>query len=154
MKIKWKPLIISLLISMGVAGVSALATMNSMELYEGLTKPPLSPPGWVFGVVWTILFLLMGISSYLIYVSDSENKKAALWVYAAQLAVNFLWSVIFFNLQLYWFAFVWLILLWALILAMIILFSKISKPAAWLQVPYLLWVTFAGYLTLFVAMLN
>ena len=96
----------------------------------------------------------MGISSYLIYVSDSENKKAALWVYAAQLAVNFLWSVIFFNLQLYWFAFVWLILLWALILAMIILFSKISKPAAWLQVPYLLWVTFAGYLTLFVAMLN
>lgn len=154
MKMKWKPLLLQLAISLGVAGLSALLTMNAMPLYQALEKPPLSPPGWLFGVVWTILFTLMGISAYLISVSDSPMKSSALRIYGIQLAVNVVWSLLFFRLQAYWFAFVWLILLWGLILTMIVAFSKISRPAAWLQVPYLLWVTFAGYLCLFIALLN
>ena len=154
MKIRWKPLLIQLAISLGVAGLSALSTMNSMELYQSLNRPPLSPPGWLFGVVWTILFILMGISAYLVVISDSTDKKPALRLYGIQLVVNFVWSILFFCLQAYWFAFIWLLLLWVLIIAMIIAFMKVSFPAAMLQIPYLLWVTFAGYLSLFVALLN
>ena len=106
------------------------------------------------GVVWTILFTLMGISAYLVSASDSKDKTPALRIYGIQLAVNFFWSILFFCLQAYWFAFVWLILLWVLILAMIVSFAKVSFPAAMLQIPYLLWVTFAGYLSLAVALLN
>ena len=154
MKIRLKMLILQLVISLGVAGLSALSTMNSMELYQSLNQPPLSPPGWLFGVVWTILFTLMGISAYLVSASDSKDKTPALRIYGIQLAVNFFWSILFFCLQAYWFAFVWLILLWVLILAMIVSFAKVSFPAAMLQIPYLLWVTFAGYLSLAVALLN
>ena len=136
LKIQWKALFLSLLISMGVGGLSAWITSGGMPLYEELAKPPLSPPGWLFGVVWTILFFLMGISSYM------------------QLAVNFFWPILFFNLRLYWPAFSWLILLWILIIGMIARFSKVEKWAGYLQVPYLLWVTFAGYLSFSVALLN
>ena len=154
MKIRWKPLLIQFAISLGVAGLSALSTMNSMGLYQSLNRPPLSPPGWLFGVVWTILFVLMGLSAYLVWITDSEDKKPALRLYGIQLGVNFVWSILFFCLQAYWFAFLWLLLLWVLIIAMIIAFMKVSFPAAMLQIPYLLWVTFAGYLSLFVALLN
>ena len=154
MKIRWKPLLIQFAISLGVAGLSALSTMNSMGLYQSLNRPPLSPPGWLFGVVWTILFVLMGLSAYLVWITDSEDKKPALRLYGIQLAVNFVWSILFFCLQAYWFAFLWLLLLWVLIIAMIIAFMKVSFPAGMLQIPYLLWVTFAGYLSLFVALLN
>ena len=154
MKIRWKPLLIQFAISLGVAGLSALSTMNSMGLYQSLNRPPLSPPGCLFGVVWTILFVLMGLSAYLVWITDSEDKKPALRLYGIQLAVNFVWSILFFCLQAYWFAFLWLLLLWVLIIAMIIAFMKVSFPAAMLQIPYLLWVTFAGYLSLFVALLN
>ena len=154
MKIRWKPLLIQFAISLGVAGLSALSTMNSMGLYQSLNRPPLSPPGRLFGVVWTILFVLMGLSAYLVWITDSEDKKPALRLYGIQLAVNFVWSILFFCLQAYWFAFLWLLLLWVLIIAMIIAFMKVSFPAAMLQIPYLLWVTFAGYLSLFVALLN
>lgn len=153
MKIHWKTLLIQLAVSLGVAGLSALLTMNAMELYQSLEKPPLSPPGWLFGVVWTILFTLMGISAYLVAIRPGE-KAPAFRIYGIQLAVNLLWSVLFFRLQAYWLAFVWLLLLWGLIIAMIAAFAKISRPAAWLQIPYLLWVTFAGYLCLSVALMN
>ncbi len=157
MIIKWKPLIVSLLISFGVGAVSALLTMNSMrEVYTSLNRPPLSPPSWVFGVVWTILFLLMAVSAYMVYTSDAngDRKRNALFVYGVQLIFNLLWSIFFFNRQWYWFSFAWLIVLWFLILTMIIMFSNISRKAALLQIPYLLWVTFAGYLTAGVAILN
>lgn len=153
-QIKWKPLIICLLIPLAVGGLSALLTMGSMEVYGNLNQPPLSPPGFLFPIVWTILFILMGISSYLIFVSDDRNKTKALIIYAVQLVFNFVWSLIFFNMQSYLFAFIWLVILWALIIAMIVSFWKISKPAALLQIPYLLWVTFAGYLNLGVYLLN
>lgn len=149
-----KALIVSILISVGVGAAAALFSGNSMDVYQNLVQPPLSPPGWLFPVVWTILYILMGISAYLIYVSDSPYKNPALKIYAAQLAVNFLWTIIFFNLEMYLFAFLWLLLLLVLIILMIRSFAKISKTAAYLQLPYLLWVIFAGYLNLGIYLLN
>ena len=149
-----KALIISLAISLGAGALSGFLAGDSMGLYQNLEQPPLSPPGWIFPVVWTILYTLMGISAYLIYTSDSPGRNSALRIYAIQLAVNFLWSFIFFNKQMYLLAFIWLVLLWVLILMMIKSFSKINKTAAYLQIPYLIWVTFAGYLNLGVYLLN
>ena len=111
----------------------------------------------LFPIVWGILFVLMGISSAIVYEkreTDKEASQEALKVYALQLAVNFSWTIIFFNMQAYLFAFIWLIVLWVLIILMIIKFKKISPTAAYLQIPYLLWVTFAGYLTLMIYLLN
>ena len=149
-----KALIISILISVGVGALSALLTRNSMDVYEKVIQPPLSPPSWIFPVVWTILFVLMGISAYLIYRSDSLYRNSALRIYAIQLVVNFFWSIIFFNLEMYLLSFLWLLLLLLLIILMIMSFFKINKTAAYLQIPYLLWVTFAGYLNLGIYLLN
>lgn len=149
-----KTLLISILIPVGVGVLSAFLTRNSMDVYEKLIQPPLAPPSWVFPVVWSILFILMGISSYIIYRSDSIYRKSALKIYAIQLAVNFFWTIIFFNLEMYLFAFLWLLLLLVLIILMIFSFSKVSKIAAYLQIPYLLWVSFAGYLNLGIYLLN
>ena len=99
----------------------------------------------------------MCISSALVWVNRNENREdafSALRVYGLQLVVNFFWTIIFFNMQAYLFAFIWLILLWVLIVIMIVQFKKISPIAAYLQIPYLLWVTFAGYLTLMIYLLN
>lgn len=152
--IKLKPLIISLLVSLGVGGLSAIFTMGSMDIYKSLVQPPLAPPSWLFPIVWTILFILMGISAYMIYMSSSNDKNSALTLYAIQLIFNFLWSIIFFNLEAYLFAFIWLILLFLLILAMVIYFYRIDKIAGILQLPYLLWVCFAGYLNFMIYLLN
>lgn len=155
MKIDWKKLIIFIAIPLLVGGLSALLTMGSMESFELLIKPPLSPPAWLFPVVWTILFVLMGIASYLVYTSRQPYRsKTALTVYGIQLVFNFFWSIIFFNMQAYLFAFFWLVILWLLILATTLLFYRISKPAGYLMIPYLLWVTFAGYLNLAIYILN
>ena len=152
-KIQWKKLIICILIPLAVGGLSALLTQNSMQTFDTVTKPPLSPPGWLFPVVWTILYILMGIASYLVAVSQTPNRMA-LTVYGIQLAFNFFWSILFFNLELYLFAFIWLLALWILILITIVMFSKISKTAAYLMIPYFIWVTFAGYLNLAIYLLN
>lgn len=139
-----------------VGGVSAFLTKGGMENYSALNQPPLSPPGWVFAVVWTILYTLMGISFYLVIQSGAEEMKinSALAVYVYQLLVNFLWPTFFFNLAWYLFAFIWLVLLWILVLIMIIRFFHISKPAGMLHIPYLAWLTFAGYLNLGIWLLN
>ncbi len=156
MKIQWKTLIVCLLIPIAIGGISALLTMNAMQNFSSLNQPPLSPPGWLFPVVWTLLYLLMGLASYLVAVSGERKNavSAALTVYALQLVVNFLWSPIFFNWQAYLTAFLWLILLWVLIFITLRRFASISPLAGWLLVPYLLWVTFAGYLNLGVYLLN
>ena len=154
MKVKWKELIISIAISVGVGALSGYLTMNSMSLYNDLVKPPLTPPGWIFPIVWTILFVLMGISAYLIYISDSKERVQALQIYAIQLMLNLFWSLVFFNMQAYLAAFIILILLWIYIIAMIKIFYEINPIAGKLQVPYLLWVTFAGYLNLAIYFLN
>lgn len=156
MKIDKKKLITSIALPLIVGGVAGLLTRGVMQEFQGLNQPPLSPPGWVFPVVWTILYTLMGISSYIIAVSQ-EDKKAvsdALRIYYYQLAVNFLWPIFFFNLQWYLFAFLWLILLWILVAMMIAKFADISKVAAYLNIPYLIWLTFAAYLNLGVWWLN
>ncbi|BBF43232.1 integral membrane protein [Lachnospiraceae bacterium KM106-2] len=154
MKVNWKHLIISLAISLGIGGLAGILTSNSMDVYSGFVKPPLSPPGIAFPIVWTILFTLMGISAYLIYESNSEKRDSAIQIYALQLLLNFSWSIVFFNLQNQLLAFFVLIALWICILIMILRFTKINKTAGYLQIPYLLWVTFAGYLNLAIYLLN
>lgn len=156
MRKKLKPLVISIAIPLIVGGLSALLTMNSMETFSSLNQPPLSPPGWLFPVVWTVLYILMGIASYLVYTSNNSQSEiqSALAVYGLQLAVNFFWSLIFFNLRWFLFAFIWLVLLWVLILITLRSFHRLSKPAGWLLLPYLLWVTFAGYLNFGIFLLN
>ena len=127
-----------------------------MELFSIIDKPPLSPPAWVFPVVWTILYTLMGISSYLILASDVEEsvKEEALRAYGLQLAVNFLWPTFFFNFRWYLFSFLWLVLLWILVFVMILRFWRIDRKAAYINIPYLVWLTFAGYLNLGIWWLN
>ena len=155
MNIKWKPLLIALAIPLAVGGLAALLS-GGMDTYKVLNQPPLSPPGWIFPIVWTILYLLMGYASYRIYVSeaDRDDKRRALIFYGIQLFLNFLWPLVFFGLQWYWAAFVLLIALWVMIYLTMHLFGSIDETAENLLIPYLLWVTFAGYLNLGVALLN
>ena len=154
-KIKWGALIIALLIPLAIGTASGVVS-RAGEMYGAMIKPEGSPPAWVFPVVWTVLFALMRLSSFLIYNSDAseKSKMSALTVYAVQLAVNFMWPIFFFRMGVYLFSFIWLILLWALVLIMILKFYKINRTAAFLQLPYILWLTFAGYLNLSVYLLN
>ena len=154
---KAKPYVISILISVGTGLLSAFLTRDNMDLYNEIVTPTLSPPAILFPIVWTILYVLMGVSAAIIYNSvsiDSDKRAKALFTYGLSLVVNFFWSIIFFNMQMYFLAFVWLILLWVLILKTILEYSEINKGAAYLQIPYLLWVTFAGYLTFSIFLLN
>ncbi|MBQ3427596.1 MAG: tryptophan-rich sensory protein [Clostridia bacterium] len=154
---KIKVYAIAIAIPLAVGGLSAFLSRGGMDAYQLVIQPPLSPPMWLFPVVWSLLYILMGIGSGIVWLrreNDPEATLSALIVYGFQLVVNFFWSIIFFNMQAFLFAFIWLALLWLLIIAMIVKFSRISRAAAWLQVPYLLWVTFAGYLTLMVWLLN
>lgn len=152
MKIQWKKLLICLAIPLGVGGLSALLS-GGMGDYKELNQPPLAPPGWVFPVVWTILYLLMGYASYRV-VTSGKDYRQALYLYGAQLLANFLWSPVFFGLQWRLAAFFILIALWVLIWLTMRAFSKIDEKAGDLLLPYILWVTFAGYLNLGVYLLN
>ena len=152
--INWKRLLISILISLGVGIAAGLLTRGSVSDYALLDKPAFAPPGWLFPIVWGILYILMGISSYLIYESFCTSRAGALRIYTLQLIVNFFWPIIFFNFKLYFFAFIWILALWVLIILMIISFYRCNKLAAYLQIPYLLWVTFATVLTYAVAVMN
>lgn len=149
-------MLIALAIPLAVGALAALLTSGAMEDFSRLNQPPLSPPGWLFPVVWTILYALMGAASCLVWVSDCppEKKRAALSFYAAQLAFNFFWSILFFSWSLYLLAFFWLLALWLLILTTLLLFFECRKTAGWLLLPYLLWVSFAGYLNLAICFLN
>lgn len=144
-------------ISLAVGGLSALLTRGNMDLYSQITRPPLSPPAILFPIVWTVLYILMGVGAAMVYNDRSRNPMAAqsaIRVFALQLAVNFLWSLIFFNLRAFFLAFIWLLLLWMLIVLMISRFNMVSVTAGKLQLPYLFWVTFAGYLNLAIYLLN
>lgn len=152
--IRWKPFILNLLISLGVGGVAALLTKENMNVFETLVKPSLTPPQIVFPIVWTILYVLMGISAYIVYESRCPLKRDALLLYGIQLVLNFAWSLVFFNLKNYLLAFIVLVVLWLAIIWMIYKFFKISPLAAKLQIPYLVWVTFAAYLNLAIVILN
>ena len=140
-----------------LAGLLAgLFTRQSTEIYsQTITKPPLSPPALVFPIVWTILYALMGISAARIRLSPSSpSQQRATNLYLIQLVVNFFWPLFFFNLQAFGFSFAWLILLWALVVLLIFTSYKVDPVAAWLLVPYLIWLTFAAYLNAGVWVLN
>ena len=156
LKQNWKTYAFWILLSEAVGGLSGWLTREGTKAYQTtIQQPPLSPPGVVFPIVWGILFALMGIGAARIYLSPtSAQRTRSLLIFFAQLAFNFFWSIIFFNLQTFGFALIWLAMLWLLILWMILSFAQVDKVAALLQIPYLLWVTFAAYLNYGVWMLN
>ena len=156
MKIKWKNLLVAIAVPLATGGLSAFLTRDAMMDFESLVKPPLSPPGWLFPVVWTLLYVLMGISSYIIYQADANKiiKRSAITAYALQLFFNFFWSIIFFNMKNYLFAFIWLILLILAIVATMIRFKRISDTAFYLLIPYIIWCIFALYLNYGIYLLN
>ena len=155
-------LVIAIAIPLLVGGLSAFLTKDAMMVFDTIKKPPLAPPGIVFPIVWTILYVLMGIASYLIYNLDENKltssqvvlKKNTLIIYVVQLIFNFFWSIIFFKFSMYKFAFVWLVLLWEPVFMFIKSAMKLNKAAAYLMLPYLLWMTFAAYLNIMIVILN
>ena len=155
-KSKWKTYAAWVLLTEAVGALAGWLTRDGVKLYNlNAIKPPLSPPPAVFPVAWVILYALMGIGAARVYLSDfSQERRTALTVYGVQLAFNFMWSIIFFDLRAYLFALVWIIVLWALIVRMTVLFWKCDKPAGWMQIPYVLWVLFAAYLNYGVWRLN
>ena len=150
-----KRLITCIAVPLATGTVSGFFTRNGMKVFAKLNKPPLSPPGWLFPVVWTILFIMMGIASFLLISRPrSKGRDQALTLYGIQLAVNFLWPFFFFGAGWYSFAFLWLALLWGLVYSCIRAFAEYSRNAAYLMIPYLVWLTFAAYLNLFIALWN
>lgn len=152
----WKAYAVGILSAEAVGALAGFLTREGTKLYEQTAaKPPLTPPAAVFPVVWAVLYALMGISAARVWLStESQYRSRSLNLMAVQLIVNFFWSLIFFNAGAYGFAAIWLVLLWALVLAMILQMRKVDSCAAWLQVPYLLWLTFAAYLNFGVWVLN
>mgnify|MGYP000112449226 CR=1 FL=1 len=159
---KWKALLLSLFLTLGTGGLAGFLTSGSMQKYEEMYHPPLSPPGWVFPVVWSILYVLMAVAAYLVYTAvpneeqkkeekEPADKRSVLKLYLVQLAVNAVWPVLFFNLNLYLTAAVWILLLWYLVFLTAENFYKIRHIAGKLLVPYFIWVTFAVYLNLSIA---
>lgn len=146
--------IISLLIPLVGGFLSGIISLSGIKNYDLLNKPILSPPGFIFPIVWTILYVLMGVSSYLIYKENDVNSNCSLKIYGINLFLNFLWSPIFFGLNLRLFSFIWIIILDLVIIYMIICFYKVNKKAAYLQIPYLIWSLFATYLNLAFYLLN
>ncbi len=140
--------------------IITLFTINAQEAFSSFKQPPLAPPAWLFPVAWTILYILMGVASYLIYrvravkAAEKRLKRAELWLFYVQLLFNFVWTLLFFNANLKFFAFGWLVAMWIMILALMIMCFRNRRAAMWLLLPYLLWVTFAGYLNLAIAILN
>ena len=138
-----------------VGGLSSVITQGEMEAFSALRQPPLSPPGWVFPVAWTILYLLMGVGMAIVWrKSDGERRRRAVTIWSVQLAANFLWPLLFFLWQLRLLSLVWLVVLLILVANMTSEFEKTSVTAARLQIPYLLWLLFAAYLNLGVWILN
>ena len=155
-KKNWKTYALWIGITEAVGVLSGWISREGTKYYQdNIVKPPLSPPSSVFPIVWGILFALMGYGAARIFLSEqSAERRKGLNLYVAQLIVNFFWSLIFFNAQAFGFAFIWLLLLLVLVVLMILSFRKTDKLAAWLQIPYLLWLLFAAYLNFGVWYLN
>jgi translocator protein len=150
-------LIISIAVPLMVGAVAGLFTSSGVDgWYANANKPSFNPPNWIFAPVWTTLYILMGIAMYIVWKweGDKQVKRTALFLYVVQLTLNFAWSFIFFKLQQPGWAFAEIIAMWVMILMTIIWFSKISRTAAWLLVPYLGWVSFASVLNYYIWQLN
>ena len=154
---KLKPYLISIVIALGIGGLAAFLIKDNLAMYERIIRPALAPKAYVFPIAWTILYILMGISSARVWLQRKEKPELvldALMAYVIQLILNFFWSILFFNMQNFLFSFIWLVLLWIAIIIMIVRFYRVDPIAAYLQIPYLLWVTFAGYLNFMIYRLN
>lgn len=152
----WKPYVFWILFTEAVGALAGLLTRRATEIYSStIVKPPLSPPAIVFPIVWALLYALMGYGAARIWrMEPSPARTQSLRIYLIQLGFNFFWSILFFSFQAFGLAFFWLVILWALIIWMTLSFHELDPPAAWLQLPYLLWVLFAGYLNYGVWKLN
>jgi len=154
-KIDWIQLLTIILISELVGVLGSLLSGNPGVIYTSFVKPPLSPPGWLFGIIWPVLYLLMSIAAYIIYQTPQTlERKEATTIYWIQLFVNFLWPIVFFRFEWYWIAVGIIILLDILVLITTLRFYKINKAAGYLMIPYLLWILFATYLNIGIAVLN
>ena len=153
---KWKVYAFWIGLSLGVGVLSGLISRPGMEGFDQTVRQPaLSPPAFLFPVVWTVLYVLMGIGAARVWLSEpSQLRSRGINLFIAQLVINFFWSLIFFNARSFALAFLWLLLLWGLVGWMIITFRKVDPKAALLQLPYLLWLTFAAYLSAGVWLLN
>lgn len=151
---KYLPLLLSLVIPFSFAFLGSAVTTPSIDSwYPMLNKPSFNPPSWIFGPVWTLLFFLMGISSYLVW-KKQKKIKTPLKIYGVQLILNFLWSYLFFGLHRPDLALFEIIILWIFILLTIKIFYKVDKLAAYLLIPYIFWVGFAVFLNYSIVSLN
>lgn len=154
-KINWLQLVIIILATELIGMLSSLFSGNTGQIYKSFEKPPLSPPGWLFGVIWPILYLLMAIAAYIIYQTPhTASRQKAITLYWVQLFVNFLWPIVFFRFEWYWISVAIILLLDILVLTTTIWFYKINKAAGYLMIPYILWIVFATYLNIGIAILN
>lgn len=153
-KFKLIPFVISILIPLIVGFLSSLFVGDNIGLFENVQKPSFSPPAFLFGIVWPILYILLGISSYLVSGTPECQENFCLRVYAINLFLNFFWSIIFFNFQAYLLAFIWILLLIASTVWLIITFYRSNKLAGILNIPYLLWLLFAAVLNFYIYLLN
>ena len=155
LSLRTKSLIKNLTIPLVIGALAGFLTSSDVKDFMATAKQPFfAPPGWVFPVVWTILYALMGFAAYVIENTSSPRKSRALTIYYIQIFFNFVWSFIFFSAGNYLFAFVWIIILWVLIIATILEFKMIKSRAAYILIPYLIWVTFAAVLNFSVFLLN
>lgn len=155
---------IALAIAVPLCGgfIISLFTRDAMSKFGSFNQPPLAPPAWLFPVAWTVLYVLMGLASYFIWKKGYDSRKAAdkaasktaLIIYGIQLVFNFVWTPLFFSLGWYWPAFAWLLVMWALIIVLMMKAYRISRPAFWMLLPYIIWCTFAAYLNCGIAILN
>ena len=152
----WKTYVLWIAICEAVGFLAGILTRQGTKIYaQTAIKPPLTPPGWLFPVVWVVLYALMGIGAARITLeSQSVKRSRGLNLMVTQLVVNFFWPLLFFNAGVYGFALLWLLLLWGLVLWMILVWRKVEPLSAWLQIPYLLWLSFAIYLNTGVWYLN
>ena len=154
---KIKPYIISVAIALAVGGLAAFLTRGDMDIYKEIVLPPLAPPSILFPIVWSILYVIMGIGAAMVYLERDKNENAvrdALSVYGINLILNFMWSIIFFKFRMFLLAFIWLLILLGVIIKMILDFKKIKPISGYLQIPYAVWVAFAGYLNFAIWWLN
>lgn len=149
-----KKLIYYIIITFIIGVAPSIPIFKNMSMYQEINKPSLSPPSIVFPIAWTILYLLMAISIYKVNKTSDKNIPQANLIYYLQLIVNALWTPIFFGLKAYLFSYIWIIILIILVVTLIITFYKIDKTAAYLQIPYLLWLIFASYLNYGILILN
>ncbi|MBR6569823.1 MAG: tryptophan-rich sensory protein [Clostridia bacterium] len=150
----WRSLLVLLGATIGAGAIVGFLTQRDSSFYQELTKPVFAPPGWLFPVVWTLLYAAMATAMWLVLRTQERDRWLLLGLYIAQLAVNLIWPVLFFTQQALGLAFFWLVLLWMMAGVMLWQFFRVSKAAGWLLVPYQAWITFAGVLNFAIAQLN